>query len=195
MDAGQLKKYRHQLASHAPLIGGWLQTQAVKTLAQDGSAEAVHLLEEAAISGEEETLRVAALESLRNLAAAKNVAAQEALCRLVMQHDHPLAREIVATCGYLPHNESYRALFFFLTDQWKKFEALDFDRRLLREAYDSADEQLRSRIAARARQAGRVEWVDVVSGGKQCRRLAFMSDEEWQAALTVLESSNRWDDL
>src|SRR5438477_2351502 len=194
MDAGELKKYRHQLSRRLPLIGGWLQTQAVKTLAEEGSAEAVHLLEEAVIGSEEEALRGAALDSLGQMAA-NNVAAREALCRLVIKHDHLRANQIVSAGRFVPRDEAHRALFYFMTEKWKEYEALDFDHHLLREAYDAADENLRSRIAAKARQAGRVEWVDVVSGGRQCRRIAFMSDDEWRAALTVLEGTSRWDEL
>src|SRR5207253_10796771 len=180
MDASQVQKCRQHLASRLPLIGAWLQAQAVKTLAADGSAEAVRVLEDAVIETEQEALRGMALESLCQVAAAGNVPAQEALCRLVIHHAHPEASQIVSTCCYAPRDDAHRALFFFLTEQWKEYEALDFNHQLLREAYDSADESLRSRIAAQARRAGRVDWVDVVSGGKQCRRLALMSDDEWQ---------------
>lgn len=195
MDASRLKKCRQQLSSRLPLIGGWLQTQAVKNLIADGSAEAVRLLEEAAGESAEATVRDAALDSLGKLAAAKNVAAQEALCRLVIYHDDPAANEVVSTRGYVPHNESHRAVFYFLTERWHEYEALDFDHHLLREAFDAADEALRSRIAAKAREAGRLEWVDIVSGGKQCRRLALMSDEDWRSALSVLEAKGRWEEL
>jgi sugar lactone lactonase YvrE len=195
MDAGKLKKYRRQLRSRTPLIGGWLQAQALKTLAEDGSAEAVRLLAETAVHGDDDVLHATALGSLRQLAEADNVPAREALCRLVIHHDHPEARALVFAAGYLPHDEVQRALFYFLTDQWQKYEGLDFDHRLLREAYDAGDADLRSRIAAKARQAGRLEWVEVVSGGKQGQRLALMTDEEWQTALTVLEASERYADL
>src|SRR5262249_7793441 len=133
MDPSKLKRYRQQLRSRVPLLGGWLQGQALRTLAEDGSAEAVRLLEETAVQGQDETLRATALESLRQVAQADNVAAQEALCRLVTHHGHPLAHKIVAADGYMPHEETHRALFYFLTDQWKAYEALDFDHRLLRE--------------------------------------------------------------
>ncbi len=195
MHASQLEKYRLQLHSRLPLIGAWLQEQALRSLAADGSAEAIRILEEAVSDGDHEALGTTAAESLGQLAEHGNVAAQEALCRLVTYDDHELARNIVFAAGYVPHEESQRALFYFLTDQWDKYESLDFDHRLLREAYDAGDPPLRSRIAAKARQAGRLEWVEVVSGGKQGRRLAVMTDEEWRAALNVLERGQRWDDL
>ncbi|TMQ35780.1 MAG: hypothetical protein E6K70_00350 [Planctomycetota bacterium] len=195
MDAAQLKKCRQQLRRRVPLIGGWLHDQVLRHLAEDGAAEAVRVLEEAALETQHEAVRGAALDWLRQLAAGNNVTAQEALCRLVTHAADAEARAIVARAGYVPHDEAQRALFFFLCERWKEYEALDFDHRLLRDAYDRADQRLRARIAARARQAGRVEWVEVVAGGKQGRRLAQMSEGEWRTALTVLEGKERWDDL
>ncbi len=195
MDARRLKKYRQQLRSRAPLIGGWLQDQALKTLVDDGSAEAVRVLAEAVACGEEEPQSQMALEALEGLAATKSVAAQEALCRLVIQHNHAPARKIVLAAGYEPHEESHRALFYFLTDQWNAYDKLDFDRHLLRAVYDVADEKLRNRIAVKARQAGRIEWVDLAAGGKQGKRLGVMTDAEWHAALAVLTSGERTQDL
>jgi hypothetical protein len=176
------------------LLSGWRRGQALKILAADGSAEAVRVLEES-VAEASEFLQPLALETLERLASEGNVAAKEALCRLVMAYDEPRAREIVTAQGYLPHNESHRALFFFLTNQWAAYEALDFDHRLLREAYDTADAGLRRRIAAQARQAGRVEWVDMVSGGKQGRRLGRMTEAEWRTALSVLEENQRYAEL
>jgi WD40 repeat protein len=195
MEPAQLKKRRQQLRRRTPLIGGWLQGQALRALNEDGSAEAVRVVEEAAVFGADGTVCAAAFATLRAMASGGNVPAQEALCRLVIHHDHPLARELVSQARYLPHDESQRALYYFLTEQWDQYETLDFERRLLREAYDHGDRRLRNRIAARARRAGRVDWVEVVSSGKQGRRLAEMTDDEWHAALTLLEACERHADL
>ncbi|RMH37871.1 MAG: hypothetical protein D6690_01300, partial [Nitrospirae bacterium] len=47
-----------------------------------------------------------------------------------------------------------RALFYFLTEQWEKYETLDLDRSLLRAIYQTADHALRQRIMEQARRAG-----------------------------------------
>src|SRR5262249_52879107 len=123
MDARQIEKYRQQLRSPTPWYGGWLQNQALKTLALDGSAEAMRVLEDAVVQAADETLADAALESLQQLAAEGNVAAQEALCRLVIHEDQPCVRKIVSAAGYVPHEESKRALFYFLTDRWDEYDS------------------------------------------------------------------------
>jgi WD40 repeat protein len=195
MDQGQLRKCRQQLYKPMPLIGGWLQHQALRTLAEDGSAPAVRVLGEAIVDSAGKALKEAAYDALRDIAAAGNVPAREAICRLVTRHNHAAARKTALASGYLPHDDLNRALFLFLTSQWSKYDTLDVDHRLLKAAYDNADTRLRARIAARARAAGRFEWVDMVAGGKQARRVAAMTDAEWTTALALLERGERWDDL
>ena len=190
-----LDKYRQQLYGRVPLIGGWFHSQALKSLADDGSAEAVRVLEEASVWSGEDSVRPASLEHLRRLAEEGNVAARESMCRLVIQHNEQFAWSVVKQAGYEPHDDSRRALFFFLTGQWAEYEALDFEHRLLREAYDAAEPELRGRIAAKARKAGRLEWVEVVTGAKRGKRLGAMTDEEWQAAVTVLIQTKRPQEL
>ncbi len=190
-----MEQYRRRLRSRWPLIGGWLRRRAVQQLREDGSAEAVQTLAGTAWRGDDPDVRTAALEALRDLARDHNVTAQEALCRFVIHHAHPSLQDEVVAEGYLPREESLRAVLFFLTEQWDRYEALDFDHSLLRTVYESAGESLRRRIGAVARDAGRLEWVGIVSGGRQGRRLAAMTDAEWRAAVNVLHDNERWDEI
>jgi WD40 repeat protein len=120
---------------------------------------------------------------------------REALCRLAMQPEQTLAREIAVAADYAPGEGGQRALFYFLTEQWERYESLDFDQALLRVVYQAGDEELRRRIAATARQVGRVEWVAVVTGGRQKRRLGEMTDAEWQVTVEVLQGRGQWSEL
>src|SRR5262249_6514066 len=72
------------------------------------------------------------------------------------------------------------------------YDRLDFDRRLLRAAYEAAAEPLRKRIAGQARQQGRADLVEVIAGGRDGRRLGRMSADEWAATLDVLERAGAW---
>jgi WD40 repeat protein len=195
MNEVDLDKYRRQLGSRAPLIAGWLQERAIGALVRDASAEAVRLLEEAVIDFADDERSDAAFSALVKLATAGNIPAREALCRLVTHHAHARALKEVAARGYLPHEERQRAVFFFMLGSWKEYDALDFDRSLLRAAYESAEPALRNRLATQARREGRVEWVDVAAGGRQGKHLAQMTDVEWRAALTVLVRKECWSDL
>ena len=157
----------------------------------EGDADVVEPLARACEDGDP-TIAEQARLALRQL---KNLDAHEALCRLVIEYNHPLAREIAVTAQYAPRAPHQRALFYFLTGQWDKYESLDFDQTMLGTAYEICDERLRKRIAECVRRAGRVEWVKIVAGGRQGRRLGEMTDGEWEAARSVLGSSGRWEDM
>jgi WD40 repeat protein len=195
MNVDELDKQRRRLRSRTPLLGAWFQDQAVRTLAEDGSAGAIRLLEEAAVDQSGDACAAAAFATLARLAHEENTPAREALCRLVIHYGHPGAYEVATAQNYLPHEERQRAVYLFLTGRWDEYDKLDFDRRLLRAAYETAEPSLRNRLATQARRAGRVDWVEVASGGRQGRRLAQMTDSEWRAALTVLIQNERWSDL
>jgi WD40 repeat protein len=195
MNAEQLRECEDHLYSRLPILGGRRRRQAVATLARDGSVKAVRLLAAAVVRSDDEELREQALRALGRLARKSNTEAQEMLGALVLDHDHAPARDLALAAGCAPRDPERRALFYFLTDQWEEFESLDFDHRLLRSAYATADEALRVRIRRKARQAGRIDWVEAIAGGRQGRPLATLTPEEWQTTLSVLTVSERWHDL
>lgn len=195
MNPGQLQTCRRRLTSTLPLLGGWLRRRAIRALARDGSPAALRALASFVAEGEVPAARAEALTTIRRLARDGSQAAQEALCRLVMDHDLPRVRELVLAAGYVPRDETQRALYYFLAGQWEKYEGLDFDRRLLRVGYETADERLKTRIRATARQAGRLEWVDAVAGGHQTRRLGHMTDRDWKVAFKVLAENDRPEEM
>ncbi len=120
--------------------------------------------------------------------------AQDAVCRRVIDADDGEARAAALAAGYRPLAPERQALFLFLTGQWEAYDRLDFDRRLLRAAYEGAAESLRKRVAAQARQEGRAELVEVIAG-RHGRRLGRMSADEWAATLDVLGRSGAWAQL
>lgn len=119
---------------------------------------------------------------------------KEALCNLVIERDEPLAREAALAAQYLPRDPTRRALFYFLTEQWEKYEALDFDRQLLAGAYEVGRKKLRCRIAEKGRRSGRTEWLTAIVSSRHERRLSEMTGEEWEAAVAVLHEHQRWDE-
>ena len=120
---------------------------------------------------------------------------QELLCRLVSEQDHPIARQVAIKAQYAPRKPSQRALFYFLTDQWDKYENLDFEQSLLQTAFEHSNEQLRQKITKQIRKAGRVELLKVFAGGNQNRRLGEMTDAEWETILNVLNSGEQWEEM
>ncbi|MEW5872056.1 MAG: WD40 repeat domain-containing protein [Chloroflexota bacterium] len=130
----------------------------------------------------------AALQSLTDQAA------QEEVCRWVIERDDPHARQAALQAGFAPRDPQRRALFYLLTEQWPRYEALDFDASLLKAVYQAADSALRGKIADLARRSGWRGYVEAFAGSRSARQLQALSQMEWEVILTVLSRHARWDE-
>ncbi len=120
----------------------------------------------------------------------------ELLCDLMIKQDHTQARKIVLDNHYTPQDPQQRAIFYFLSGQWDKYEQLDFEGSLLKAVYQQAPHNLRQRITKSARQAGRVEWAKMVaSERKQQQQPIAKTDEEWETVLTLLSQQEQWPEI
>jgi WD40 repeat protein len=193
-DLKRLQRLKADLHNRMPLIGGWLRHEAARTLVEDGSPEAISALTETLIRGNDPKVHGIALKALLKWAGAGKPEAQDALCRLVIERDESVVREIVLAAHYTPRDLSQRALFYLLTEQWEKYEQLDFDQHLLKTAYQGLDPTVRKRIAECVRRAGHVEWITFIAGERQKKRLSDMTEEEWEVALAMLRENQNWDE-
>ena len=116
----------------------------------------------------------------------------------IMIHDCPESPQVVLDGKYEPENESRRALFYFITRQWEKYEILDFqeDRPLLRQGYEEASDEERKRFLEVVRESGRTDILnEAIVGGGTKLKLAEIGDTEWEAIAHGLISEKRWDDM
>jgi len=120
---------------------------------------------------------------------------RDLLCRLVIERDLPAIRQIVLTAGYAPTDEQQRAVYFFLTEQWERYEKLDFDRRLLRNAYAFGDGRLRRRIRERMRAGGRVDYLTAIAGEDYTANAGQMSEGELELTVQTLTENEAWETL
>jgi len=133
--------------------------------------------------------------ALALLATLQNPLEIEQLCELLVRTDLPALRRIAVDKGYAPHEAGRRALFYFLTGQTERYEALDFDHALLRRKYETGDAEIRQRIAARVRVSGRVELTAVLQGKREKRQLSQMTSREWEIVVKLLADDQRCDEL
>lgn len=124
-----------------------------------------------------------------------NPAAMQAAARVVLSIDHPILQQAVLKGGYLPDEPIQRALFFFLTGQWKRYEDLDYDHSLLRTLYESAGSALRERLKLRLRQAGRSEYLGILTGRDEDSRFSEMSPSELDLLIQMLAEQHQWERL
>ncbi len=187
--------YRKRLANRTPLIGLFLRWLALWSLGRDRRVGAVALLAEVAQQYRSEWVGQRAAQLLGRRAGGGQKSAQQALCQLVIEYDHPHAARVAVQGGFAPSDIHQRALFLFLTEQWEEYENLDFDQSLLRAAYESGGQALKLRLANKARAAGRTDWADVVTRGRQSRQLADLTEAERDAVTEVLIQGQQWNEL
>ena len=121
--------------------------------------------------------------------------AQEAICQLVIRGDSPPARQAALTAGYLPRDPVRRALFYFLTEQWSAYQALDFDQRMVRAAYEAGDPELRRRIMEKLRGSGRTDYLTIITGSDYRPRAASMTASEAEFLVHMLAGNREWGQL
>ena len=142
-----------------------------------------------ACSDADETIAARGRQALQQL---KKAEAKEAVCRLVIDQDSAIALEAAIKGQYAPRDERQRALFFFLTEQWDRYEGFDFDRSLLRSIYDASDAALRQRITEKLRTAGRIDFLTIIAGSDFRGRAMVMTPDETQFLVQMFEGNKEW---
>lgn len=138
---------------------------------------------------------VIAKRAERVLRSYKQPVVHAAICRSAMEMNNLLAHSIAIATGYNLPDAGERALFYFLTRQWAKYESLDFDSHLLSVTYKVAPESIRNRIAEVAREAGRIEFIEIIAGGRQTQHISQMNHIDWELALDLLVNGRHWPEL
>jgi hypothetical protein len=185
------------LYSHLPVLGPSRRAAAIRALAAAGTAGAIDRLIEAAVSHPEPAARTACFDALAALGRGGNALAREAILSLAVQRDYAAAVDLALAEVWAPREPRQRAVFFFLTAQWSRYDDVDFDHTLIRNAYDLAGPDLRARLAAAARAGGRMEWLLSAASarGGGSRRASALGLGEGRAILEWLAVGRRWDDL
>lgn len=115
---------------------------------------------------------------------------QQALCKLVLERDLPAARQAVITAGYAPQDSKERLVFLLLTEQFEKYESLDYDQKQLQGIYAKADAKVKSRIEEKANKRGYI-LVEPVYTERKHLKLVDMTDQDWQELLPELEANKQ----
>lgn len=146
--------------------------------------------------------RQIALDQLSLLASRGSVEAREGLALIFIRYEDPRAREILLSGEYLPQEAEQRALFFFLTGDWERYNKLDFDHHLLINAYENSGRALRRRLLEHSRHSGQTEWLrsmdlsgaaDGSSGA--VRWINDLTDADWELSIHRLLDGRRHNDL
>lgn len=119
---------------------------------------------------------------------------QNETCRQVILYEYPLVQKTIVEWGWQPVALNQRALFFFITGQWDKYDELDFDRRTLQVIYSEASRNVRQKIAAAVRISGRTEYLSILTGFERNREKELNSAEA-EVVIETLMEHEQWEEL
>lgn len=127
---------------------------------------------------------------LRNL---HSKAGQVAFCYLFLEKGITQVATIAAECDYAPINPIRKALFFFLSRQFTKYDTFDFDHSHLRGFYETANAAMRRQITQIVRESGNPAYLDILS----LKQTSFAVDVSThsKAMLQVLQENGQWEAL
>ncbi len=122
-------------------------------------------------------------------------ASLDALCQQFLDTQDTALLELIKTAGYLPTNPEDQAAVLFLTGQYDRYDALDFDQRLLRAFFAATTQRgLRQKIVRRVQEAGRVQYLTILTGA-DFRSSAASSRDEASVMIRVLAANQEWEKL
>ena len=135
------------------------------------------------------------LACLEDLAQEGSQPARETISRLFIYHDNSTARQLALSNGYLPEDPEQRALFFFLAEDWKAYDTLDFNQSLIANAYDRANRSLRRRLLEHSRRTGRIDWLRGHGSPGKIRWISDLTDADWDLSIRRLNQDQNFADL
>jgi hypothetical protein len=104
--------------------------------------------------------------------------------------------EVLAVAiNYEPPALLDKILYLFLTQQFEKYDKLDFDRSTMYTLYTtSTNKALRHRINATVRQSGRIEYLDIISPRETATTSKSVYTQQ-KTTLKILRSNKQWAQL
>lgn len=177
-------------AALRPSASRWRRRRAVRRLASHGTAAAAQALAE--VLGA--TLDAGVADTARRaLAGVRDGTAIDKACEVLIATGDDELTALARQQGWLPSDPARRALMLFLLGEFDRYAEFDFDGSLLGVARAAVDGGLRTRLADRARDSGRVEWVRAVAGREQ--PLGGLADAEWEVLIATLTATRRWEQM
>lgn len=119
------------------------------------------------------------------------------LADLFLCCDDPDLKLICVEQSTTPSDERKKALFFFLSEQWQRYEEWDSDYRKIRSCYERNDPVLQRRLVEISRKAGHSSWLQRVDSAVLGGQRSSFSLSDWDLLIDTLterhETGRLWD--
>lgn len=128
--------------------------------------------------------------SVPSLNSHQGQSAIDALCRHWMVMEPGDAADalinLLLQASHAPSDPAERALFWMLSGQFDRYQELDLDGSLLAQAQAVTNPRVRKRLAEKAAEAGRVEWLRAMQIAKS---LDQFSINDWNTTVRLLQQA------
>ena len=115
---------------------------------------------------------------------------------IVLRYEEPAALQVCIQTEAQPHEKENAALFFFLSEQWKKYEDADSGYRKIRKAYEEGSSELRHRLVEVSRRSGNLGWLqDVEATADFGTRKKTLSLSDWESVLRNFRKKSDWEKI
>jgi hypothetical protein len=98
--------------------------------------------------------------------------------------------KVALQAGYEPAKLQDKALFFFLTGAFEKYDAIDFDHQIMKTIHATSNSSLRNIITKVVRMSGRIDYLDIIS------HISVLSDQsnyqQQKTTLRILRANDQW---
>ena len=122
----------------------------------------------------------------------------EILLEALNDADHQIANQALKTGEHLKNRDS-QVLFYFLSEQWDKYERIDFDQTVLTTIFEFESDwlktQITDKITDKIKQSQNSEWLSIIRGGKPAKNVESMRESDWQVTLEVLSKSKYYQEM
>ncbi|GII59032.1 hypothetical protein Pth03_74210 [Planotetraspora thailandica] len=192
MHDNEIEKLVGDATAYGTVFTARRRRRAAGRLATLRTTAAIRGMAQALAAGRDQGVVAIAQQALTGLAEQDAV---DAVCEVLIDTGDQRLAALVASAGYEHSEPARRALVLFLAGEFDRYAELDAGGSLLRAVHAEADGPLRARLADRARESARVEWVDMLAMDGTAGRVRTVSDPEWAAVIDILAAAGRWDEL
>ncbi|MGW3350985.1 WD40 repeat domain-containing protein [Nonomuraea rubra] len=182
VDDRELGELLARLDAGGLLLGRLRRRRAARALARTASPAAIAGLARAYVSGRDSRVIAIAEEALTGL---DDQAGVNAVCDVLIETGDERLSALVTRTGHRHSDPARQTALRFLTG------TTDSDGDLAA-ALAAAGEELRARLAARARVAASMDWVRAILGQEN---LDEVSGPEWDAVIATLSAHEAWEEL
>ncbi|HEY9077200.1 MAG TPA: hypothetical protein VIO61_11755 [Anaerolineaceae bacterium] len=132
---------------------------------------------------------------LGDVAKSGNSAAKDILCQFYIEFNDQRALQICRENDFTHSDLVSRALFYFLSEEWDEYRAIDFNQKLIQTAFENGSHNIRTRLLQHSRNTGYIEWLKSANYSNAVRWINDMRSVDWDSAANYLFSSENFQDL